>query len=140
MSVMSDSVQPHGQQPTRLLRPQDSLGRKNTGVGCHSLLQQLLAGVLSHSRHVQFCATLWTVVHQALLSTGFSRHVQFYVTLWTVVHQALLSTGFSRQEYWSGLPRPPLGDLPDPGIKPMSLMSPELAGRFFTTSATWEAL
>ena len=45
---------------------------------------------------------------------------------------------FSRQEYWSGLPRP--GDLPNPGIKPVSFMSPALAGRFFTTSATWEAL
>ena len=47
--------------------------------------------------------------------------------------------GFSRQEYWSGLPCPPRGDLPDPGIKPVSLMSPALAGGFFTTSATWEA-
>ena len=46
--------------------------------------------------------------------------------------------GFSRQEYWSGLPCPPLGDLPYLGIKLSSLMSPELAGRFFTTSATWE--
>ena len=46
--------------------------------------------------------------------------VQFFVTLWTVAHQAPLSTGFSRQEYWSGLPCPPPGDLPDPGIKPAS--------------------
>ena len=44
--------------------------------------------------------------------------------------------GIFRQEYWSGLPCPPLGDLPNPGIKPMSLMSPALAGGFFTTSAT----
>ena len=49
------------------------------------------------------------------------------------------SMGFSRKEYQSGLPRPPPGDLPKPGIKPMSLMSPELAGGFFTTSPTWEA-
>ena len=47
--------------------------------------------------------------------------------------------GFSRQEYWSGLLCPPLGDLPDPGIEPASLMSPALAGGLFTTSATWEA-
>jgi len=47
--------------------------------------------------------------------------------------------GFSRQEYWSGLPYPPPGDLPDPEIKPVSLMSPALAGGFFTTRATWEA-
>ena len=47
--------------------------------------------------------------------------------------------GFSRHEYWSGLPCPYPGDLPDPGIKPASLMSPALAGRFFTSNATWEA-
>ena len=45
---------------------------------------------------------------------------------------------FSRQEYWSGLLCPPPGDLPDPGIEPVSPISPALAGRFFTTSATWE--
>ena len=48
--------------------------------------------------------------------------------------------GFSRQEHWSGSLCPPPGDLPGTGIEPMSLMSPALAGRFFTTSATWEAL
>ena len=46
---------------------------------------------------------------------------------------------FSRQEYWSGLPFPPPGDLPKLGIEPKSLVSPELAGRFFTNGATWEA-
>ena len=60
-------------------------------------------------------------------------------TPWSVTHQAPLSMGFSRQEHWSGLPFPPPGALPDPGIEPMSLMSPSLAGGFFTTSATWEA-
>ena len=47
--------------------------------------------------------------------------------------------GFPRQEYWSGLPFPSSGDLPDPGIKPTSHMSPALAGGFFTISTTWEA-
>ena len=47
--------------------------------------------------------------------------------------------GFSRQEHWSGLQCPPSGDLPDPGIKSTSFMSLALAGRFFTTSTTWEA-
>ena len=56
-----------------------------------------------------------------------------------VVHQAPLSKGFPRQEYWNGLPFPTPGDLPDPGIELKSLASPALAGRFFTTSATWEA-
>ena len=66
----------------------------------------------------------------------FSR-VRLFATLWT--RQGPLSLGFSRQEYWSGLPCPPPGDLPDPGIEPTSLLSPALAGMFFTTSATWEA-
>ena len=46
--------------------------------------------------------------------------VQLFVTPWTVAHQAPLSMEFSRQEYWSGLPFPPPGDLPDPGIEPRS--------------------
>ena len=69
----------------------------------------------------------------------FSR-VRLCATLWTVALQAPLSMGFSRQEYWSELPWPPSGDLPDPRIKSTSLTSPALAGRFFTTSTTWEAL
>ena len=62
------------------------------------------------------------------------------VTPWTVAHQAPLSKGFSMQEYWNGLPFSPPGDLPNPGIKPTSLKSPTLAGGFFTTSTTLEAL
>ena len=61
--------------------------------------------------------------------------VWIYATLWTVACQALLSMGFSRQEYWSGLPWPPPGDLPDPQIE---LASPALAGRFLTISTIWE--
>ena len=64
--------------------------------------------------------------------------VRLFVTPWTVAHQALLSMEFSRQEYWSGLPCPSPGDLPDPGIKPKSLTSPVLGGGFFTTGTTWE--
>ena len=59
--------------------------------------------------------------------------VQLFVTLWTVVHQAPLPMGFFRQEYWSGLPFSTPGDVPDPGIKPASSVSPALAGVFFTT-------
>ena len=66
--------------------------------------------------------------------------VWLFVTPWTVARQAPLSIGFSRQEYWSGLPCPPPGNLPGPGIEPVPLMSPALAGEFFTTSTTWEAL
>ena len=65
--------------------------------------------------------------------------VQFFATPWTVACQAPLSIGFPRKEYWSGLPCPSPGDLPNPGTELLSLMSPALAGRFFTTSDTWEA-
>ena len=65
-------------------------------------------------------------------------HARFFATLWTVACQAPLSVEFSRQEYWSGLPCPSPGDLPDPGIEPASV-SLALTGGFFTTSATWGA-
>ena len=57
---------------------------------------------------------------------------------WTVTLQAPLSTGFSRQEYWGGLPCPPLQDLPDPEIEAVSHKSLALAGRFFTTEPPGE--
>ena len=59
--------------------------------------------------------------------------VQLFATLWTVAHQAPLSMGFPRQEYWSGLPFPSPGDLPNSGIEPASFMSSALASRVFTT-------
>ena len=62
--------------------------------------------------------------------------VWLFATPWTVAQQAPLSTGFSRQEYWSGLPCPPPGDLPVPGIEPRY---PRIAGGFFTSWATREA-
>ena len=61
------------------------------------------------------------------------------VTPWTVAHQTPLFMGFSGQEYWSGVPFPPPGDLPGPGIELASLSSPPLAGGFFTTGSIWEA-
>ena len=65
-------------------------------------------------------------------------HVQLYATLWTIAHQDPLSMGVSREDYWSGLPCPPPGDLPEPGIEPMSLIS--CFGRqVLHHSATWEA-
>ena len=51
----------------------------------------------------------------------------------------ILFMGFSRQEYWSRLPCPPPGELPNPGIEPTSLIFPSLTGRIFTTSTIWEA-
>ena len=58
--------------------------------------------------------------------------VQLFESLWTVAHQAPLSIGFSKQKEWSGLPFPLPEDLPNPGIEPVSLGCPALAGRFFT--------
>ena len=61
-------------------------------------------------------------------------YVQLSATPWTVSCQAPLSMGFSRQKYWSGLPFSLLGDLPNPGIEPMSPVFPALTGGFFTTA------
>ena len=66
--------------------------------------------------------------------------VQLSVTLWTIACKTPLFMGFSRQKCWSGLSCPPPGDLPNPGIEPESLMSPTLAGGFFTTNSTWDTL
>ena len=82
-SVVSDSVRPHRRQPTRLPHPWDSPG-KNTGVGCHFLLQCMK--VKSESEVAQSCLTL--------------------ATPWTAAYQASPSMGFSRQKYWSGVPLP----------------------------------
>ena len=72
-----------------------------------------------HAKSLQSCPTLCDPMNHSL--PGSSVH------------------GILRQEYWGGLPCPPPGDLPDPGIKPTVLMSPAMRGRFFTTSAAWEA-
>ena len=81
-SVVSDSVRPQGQQPTRLRHPWDSPG-KNTGVGCHFLLQ---------------CMEVKSEGEVSVMSDS--------ATPWTAAYQAPLSMGFSRQEYWSGVPLP----------------------------------
>ena len=88
---VSDSVQPHGRQPTSLPRPWDFPG-KNTGVGCHFLLQ---------------CVKVKTLSRVRLLATPY-----------IAAYQAPSSMGFSRQEYWSGLPLP-FPAVPWPGIKPV---------------------
>ena len=68
------------------------------------------------------------VVHAQLLSHG-----QLFATPWTVVHQAPLSMEFSKQEYWSGLPWLPPGDVPDPGIRPTSPVAPAQAASLLLT-------
>ena len=66
--------------------------------------------------------------------TQLLSRVQFFANLWTVARQALLSMEFFKQVYWSWFTFPTPGDLPDPGIKPVSPGSPALAGKFFTTA------
>ena len=80
----------------------------------------------------------WVVFTIKLLAQSLSC-VWLFANPWMVALQVPLSMRFPKQEYWSGLPSPPPRDLPDPGIRHASLMSPALAGRFFTTCATREA-
>ena len=77
--------------------------------------------------------------HNPISSLQLLSCVRLFVTPWTATFQTPLNMGFYRQEYWSGLPCPPPGGLPNPGIEPTSLMSPASTSRFFTTSTSWEA-
>ena len=86
-------------------------------------------------RHSEFFSSSSSA--RAFVLRHFS-HVRLLVILWTC--QAPLSMGFSGQEHWSGLPCPPPGDLPNPGMEPRSLMSPALSHVLFTTLTAWEAL
>ena len=88
------------------------------------------------NREAKFCLQFGHSYKPVCMLSHFS-HIQLCAIIQTVAHQAPLSIGFSRQEYWSGLPCPPPGDLPNPSIKPVSLTSLALAGRFFTT---WKPL
>ena len=128
---MSDSVRPHRRQPTRLHHPWDSPG-KNTGVGCHFLLQCMK--VKSESEVAQSCLTLshpmdcsppgspvpgilqartleWAAISfsnawKGKVKVKLLSHVRLFATPWTAAYQAPPSMGFSRQEYWSGVPSP----------------------------------
>ena len=108
-----------------------------------TLEEKLLQQCLVHSR----CSVMKKMNEPpACMLSGFCT-VRLSETPWTVAPQAPLAMGFSGQEYWSGLPCPPPGDLPDPGVEPAFLMSPAMAGGFFfvclfvffTTSTIWEA-
>ena len=85
---------------------------------------------------IYICCYISNILHACVLSS--ISHVQPFATRWPITRQVPLSMWLSRQEYWSELPCPSPGDLPNPGMKPASLMSPALAGGFFTTSTTWE--
>ena len=104
---MSDSVRPQRRQPTRLPHPWDSPG-KNTGVGCHFLLQCMK--VKRESEVAQSCPTL--------------------ATPWTAAYQAPLSMRFFRQEYWSGLPLPSTSSVQFSSVQSLSRV------RLFVTPGT----
>ena len=82
------------------------------------------------------CSILVCPVY-SLYALSCVSHVQLFAIPCTGALQAPLSMGFYRQQYWSGLPCPPPGDLPGPGTEPTCLMSPALAGWYFTTSSTY---
>ena len=137
-SVVSNSWWLHGLQPTKLLCPWNSLG-KNTGVDIHSLLRGILLTQgqnlsLQHCRQILYHLNHEGNPHGGCRLSCFSR-----VRLCNPVDCSSPGSsvlGFPMQEYWSELPFPSPGYLPDSGIEPESLISPALAGRFFTTSAT----
>ena len=119
--------------PATFLCPRDSPG-KNTRVGCHVLLQGIF--LTQGSNPYLLCLLHWQAGFFTTSAT-WEAHKRYVCMCaeslqWPYdwASQASLSKGFSRQEYGSGLPCPPLGDLPDPEIEPES---PTLAGRLFTT-------
>ena len=105
----------------------DSPG-KNTGVGCHSLLQGIFPTQGSNPDLLHCRQTLYHLSHQEVKRMWYAYMMGYcvsvcsalsdFATPWTVACQASLSMEFPRQEYWSGVPSPPPGDLSDPGIEP----------------------
>ena len=143
-SVISDSLWPYTMQHTRLPCPSLSPGACSNSCSfsrwCHPTVSSSVipfsscpqsfpaSGFFPMSRLFAVLGDILCVC--VCVRCRFSCD-QLFVTLWTITHQAPLSMEFSRQEYWSGLPCPPSGDLPDRGIEPTSLMSPALVGRSF---------
>ena len=112
-----------------------------------SLIQQMLAiwplvplpFLNSACLNCRNSLSIWRLTSYQIYVLCFCSAMSLFVTPWTVTCKAPLSMGFSRQEYRNGLPCPSPGDLPNPGMEPVSVKSPALASRFFTTSTTWEA-
>ena len=99
-------------------------------VSIHRCLAECLY-ILCLSLYLYFCIYMYICVHSYTVIYLCLYCIQLFATLWTAACQALLSMVFPRQGYRSGLPFPIPWDLPDPGIKSESLVSPALVGRFF---------
>ena len=127
-SVVSDSLWPH--EPQHARRPCPTPTPRVHPNPCSS--RRLYHPTISSSV-VPFSSCPHYLHRLCVLN-----QVQLFATPWPAAHQDPLSMGFSRQEYWSRLPFLTPGDLLNPGIELMSLLSPALAGRFFTNCATWE--
>ena len=134
--------------------------RNQTGVSCNWAIREAWSFRLYTTPYLKdwvrgsvlpVLTPLWVLSHRILVVGCLVRtpcmrfmrvkllsQVQLWMIPWTVACQAPLSMGYSSQEYWSGLPSTPPENLPNPGMEPTFLMSPALAGGFFTTSTTWE--
>ena len=101
---------------------------------CHTVLsKQATLPFFPYFFNLKNVFNFYSVVSVSAMCACVLSHVQLSVTPGTVAHQAASFMGFSRLEYWSGLPCPPPGDLPDPGIEPIAPASPALTDGFFTT-------
>ena len=107
-----------------------SCSLKKKELQTHAATRMSLKDIVSETRLPQRIVLRDPMSVKSLHASMLSH---FIVTPQTIALQACLSTGSSRTEDWSGLPSPPPEDLPDPGVKPTSPVSPALAGRFFTT-------
>ena len=134
--------------------------RNQTGVSCNWAIREAWSFRLYTTPYLKdwvrgsvlpVLTPLWVLSHRILVVGCLVRtpcmrfmrvkllsQVQLWMIPWTVACQAPLSMGYSSQEYWSGLPSTPPENLPNPGMEPTFLMSPALAGGFFTTMTTWE--
>ena len=119
MSAVGPGMEPSRAQDLPLLPSLRSTWRKHSSPVCPSWL-----GHPGHSTQERWCPP------QGYSCACVLSCIWLFVSPWTVTHQALLSIEFSRQEYWSGLPCPPPGDLSDPGIEQASPASSTLSGRF----------
>ena len=129
-----------GREENQLSRRTCKYKQPQLGAGAEEIKQlpgEAQPGRFSLRRHTRrkafnhHVSRAWKGHHPRMLS----RYVRLFTTPWTVARQAPLSLGFSRQEYWSGFPFPPPGDLPNPRSNPCLLPSPALAGGFFSTES-----